>query len=54
MVYTAKFINLMSDNPALEASSPKTKSFAFYQKNVSSMKQADFRDMFKKASQECL
>jgi hypothetical protein len=31
-------------------SSPKTKSFAFHQKKASSLKQADLRDMFKKAS----
>jgi hypothetical protein len=31
-------------------SSPKTRSFALYQKRASSMKEADFRDMFKKAS----
>jgi hypothetical protein len=38
----------MSDNleiPTLEESSPKNRSFAFYQKI-----QADLRDMFKKAS----
>jgi hypothetical protein len=35
---------------ALEKSSPKTGSSAFYQKKASSWKQADLRDMFKKAS----
>jgi len=36
---------------ALEESSPKTKSYAFYDKKKPvSLKQADLRDMFKKAS----
>jgi hypothetical protein len=42
------------DNPALEESSPKTGSFAFHKQTnkqkASSVKQADLRDMFKKAS----
>jgi hypothetical protein len=38
-----------SDNPALEKTSPKTGSFAFYQKDVLSMKQAGLRDMFENA-----
>jgi len=42
--------NPMSDNPAVEQSSPKTISFAFYQKKDTSMKQTDLRDIFKKAS----
>jgi hypothetical protein len=42
--------NLTSDNSALEKTSPKTGSFAFYQRKTSSMKQADLRDMFKRAS----
>jgi hypothetical protein len=37
------------DNPALEESSPKNENFAFYHKKASLMKQADLRDMFKKA-----
>jgi hypothetical protein len=40
----------MSDNPVHEESSPKTGSFAFYHKKASSVKQADVRDMFIKAS----
>jgi hypothetical protein len=41
------------DNPALDDSSPKTGSFTFYQKKASSVKQADFRNMFKNASYHC-
>jgi hypothetical protein len=33
-----------------EDTSPKTRNVAFYQKKASSVKQADLRDMFKKAS----
>jgi hypothetical protein len=40
----------MSDNPALEKSSPKTGSLAFYQRKALSLKQVDLRNMFKKAS----
>jgi len=39
-----------SDNRAFEDSSPKTMCSAFYQKKVSSLKQADLTNMFKKAS----
>jgi hypothetical protein len=40
-----------SDNPALEGSSPKNKSFAFCQKKEASlMKKADLSNMFKNAS----
>jgi len=42
--------NPSSDNPAFEDSSPKTTCFVFYQKKVSSLKQADLTNMFKKAS----
>jgi hypothetical protein len=38
------------DNLELENSSSKTRSFAFYQKETSSVKKADLRDMFKKPS----
>lgn len=33
---------------------PKVRSSTFYQKNASPLKQASLRDMFRKASQECL
>jgi len=39
---------------ALEKSKPNTGGFPFYQKNVSLMEQADLRDMFRNASQECM
>jgi hypothetical protein len=42
------------DNLALEKNKPNTGGFPFYQKNVLLMEQADLRDMFKNASQECL
>jgi len=35
---------------APEESSPKTRSFAFYHKKASSLKQADLEVMFRKAS----
>jgi hypothetical protein len=44
-----KFFNPSSDNPALEGC-PKTRCFAFYLKAASSVKRANIRDMFKKAS----
>jgi hypothetical protein len=37
-------------NPALEESSPKTISFAFYEQKASSMKQADLWNLFGRAS----
>jgi hypothetical protein len=37
-------------NLTLEESIPKTKSSAVYQRKASSMKQADLRNMFRKAS----
>ena len=45
-----KSLNPSSDNPAFEDGSPKTMCFAFYQEKVSSLKQADLTNMFKKAS----
>jgi hypothetical protein len=43
-----KFINPV--NPALADSSPKTGSFAFCQQTALSMKQADLRNTFRRAS----
>jgi len=40
----------MSVNMALDESSPTIRSFAFYQKRSSSMKQADLKDVIRKAS----
>lgn len=50
-LYTANFFfNLTSNNPALEESSLKTGCFAFYQRKVSPVEQADLSNMFKKVS----
>jgi hypothetical protein len=41
-------------NPAMEESGPETGSFDFNRKSVSSVEQADIRDMFQKFLLECL